>query len=165
MTRMKTSTKEVTIYTVAGKKFLDKSDALAYEEDLMAKMTYVYHVVQYDPMKADSFDKDKTPKYQKEIIYAVPAQQTPTNLIYDILITHIGPAVVKHIDEIEYDHGYINNWDIRMTKRLYSIEALVEFFDKKIDEKRQPTIRFVDINGDITEDLERDGVYVKPQCD
>lgn len=166
MTRMKTTTKEVTLYTVAGKTFLDKDDALAYEADLMEKMNYSYHVVKYDPMTADSFSKDKRiPNYQQCVIYAVPTYNTPSNLIYDILTTQIGPAVVKHVDEFDVDYGYINNWDIRMSKRLYSLDALAEFFNQKISDEGYPTIRFVDIAGDLTDEWERDGVYVKPEQD
>lgn len=166
MTRMKTTKKEVTLYTVAGKTFLDKDDALAYEADLMEKMNYVYHVVKYDPMTADSFSKDKRiPKYRQCVIYAVPAHDTPSNLIYALLTDHIGPAVVKHMDEFEVDYGYINNWDIRMSKRLYSLDTLVEFFNQNINDDGYATIRFVDTDGYLTEEWERDGVYVKPEQD
>lgn len=164
MTRIKTTKKEVTLYTVAGKTFLDKNEALDYETDLIEKMNYVYHVVKYDPMDADSFSKDKLiPEYQQWVIYAVPMHHTPSNMIYDILTTHIGPAITKHIDEFECDYGYINNWDIRMTKRLYSIEALAEFFNQKISDEGYPTIRFMNADGALIEEWERDGVTIDNQ--
>jgi len=161
---MKTTKKEVTLYTVAGKAFLDKNDALAYETDLVEKTNYTYHIIMYNPMEADSFDKDKMiPKYQQWVIYAVPRHNTPSNMIYGILTTHIGPAITKHIDECGYDYGYINNWDIQMTKRLYNIEALAEFFNEKISDDGYPTIRFVNADGDLIEEWERDGVTIDNQ--
>lgn len=161
MTRMKTTTKEVTLYTVAGKTFLDKHDALDYEADLIEKMNYTYHMVKYDPMKADSFSKDKhIPKYQQWIIYAVPTHRTPSNFIHHILTTHIGSAVIELVDEFDQSYGYINNWDIRLTKRFYNIESLAEFFDQKMSDIGYPTIRIVDSEGVLIEEWKRDGVII-----
>lgn len=161
MTKIKESTKEVTIYTVAGKQFLNKTDALDYENELTQKMDYVYYVVMYDPARVNSLKKNKEPNYTKWIVYAVPAHHTPTNLIYDVLINNIGPAITQHIDEYEIKYGYINNWDLRQPKRFYSIDAIAEFFNHKISDKGYPTIQFLNESGACIEEWKRDGVDVK----
>jgi len=163
MTRIKTSTKSVTIYTVAGKQFLDETDALAYEKELNEKMDYTYHVVKYGPLEVDSFVEDKTPVYSKCVIYAVPVHATPSNLIYTILMRAIGEAVTEHVDEFGCQYGLVNNWIITLQKRLYSIESVAEFFNSKIDDSYQPLIRFVDETGSVVDEWKRDGLYVKRQ--
>ena len=157
MLRIKRSTKKVTIYTVAGKEFLSEDEARKYERDLNEKLGYTYYAVKYNPLDVDSFAKDKTPVYTKGIIYAIPTDRTPSNLIYAILNDKIGPSVIQHVDEFGIDYGYINNWDIIFKKRLYSMETLVDFFDVKIDDTLCATIRFVDDKGRMTDEWQRDG--------
>ena len=162
MLRIKRSTKKVTIFTVAGKEFLSEIEAMKYERDLNEKMGYTYYAVKYNPLDIDSFAKDKTPVYTESVIYAIPTHQTPSNLIYAILNDTIGPAVIQHVDEFGSDYGYINNWDVIFTKRLFSMETLVEFFDDKIDDTLRATIRFVDHKGHITEEWQRGGTKINP---
>ena len=162
MARIKRSTKKVTIYTVAGKEFLTEDEAREYERNLNEKLGYTYYTVKYNPLDVDSFAKDKTPVYTESVIYAIPTDQTPSNLIYAILNDAIGPSVIQHVDEFGGDYGYINNWNVIFTRRLFSMETLVEFFDDKIDDTLCATIRFVDDKGRVTEEWQRDGTKINP---
>lgn len=116
---METRKKEVEVYVVGNKEFLDKEEAKAYERRLEEKLNYTFYNVSYSP------DLTEGRGFSKSMKLAVKGNH-PSNAIIQYLNDNIGKPV-----EGVMGVAPTNNWSYSKGFKFDNIDEMEKFIDEK----------------------------------
>jgi len=118
---MEVRTKNVDVYIVGDKEFLNKEEALRYEQQLNEKLKCTYYPVSYQP------DLTEGRGYYKKMIVGVKGDYSPSNAIFQYLVDQVGKPI-----EMVMGVSPIDNWKVHEGKRFDDINELNEFLDQQV---------------------------------
>ena len=109
-------TKEIEIYTVAGKEFLDKQEAINYEEEINKELEYTFFIIEHHP------DLNEGTGYFNKNVIAVPKNYAEYATALQFCVNNFGKplAAVQGVAPIP-------NWVMSAIKKFDNIEDLENF--------------------------------------
>lgn len=113
MSLIETKTKEVTVYVVAGKEFLDKSEAEKYEKELEKELSYTFFTVNHSP------DLTEGRGYYKTTVLAVPKNYAAQATALQYCVDSLGKPL-----EFVMGVAPMPNWVISGGRKFETIESL-----------------------------------------
>jgi hypothetical protein len=136
---METAKKEVQIFIVEGKEFLDKKDAEEYEKEIKKELGYTFFTISHDP------DLTEGRGYYKNTVIAVSGNYAEEATALKFCFDNYGTP-------LEFVMGVCPtpNWILGTGKRFNTIKELEEFKKQKISEGI----------GDYRKQIEKQIIYI-----